>query len=125
MDLNHVDSGQWKAVVITVINLKVPCNAGKFLRSFTTGGLCSMELVNARNSKDEGKPQIYTRRLESSISIQPIIHLRVTQARIYTATTLHKLVIHCSSAPLCERYSTANGLTQAGTVQSSETKFKL
>jgi hypothetical protein len=32
------DTGKWKALVNTVINLRAPYNAGKFLSSCTIGG---------------------------------------------------------------------------------------
>jgi hypothetical protein len=32
------DRYQWRALVITVMNLRVPSNVGKFLSSCTTGG---------------------------------------------------------------------------------------
>jgi hypothetical protein len=35
------DRGQWRALVDAVIYIRVPRNAGKFFRIFTTGGLSS------------------------------------------------------------------------------------
>jgi hypothetical protein len=32
------DWDQWRALVNTVLNLRVPCNAGNFLRGCTIGG---------------------------------------------------------------------------------------
>jgi hypothetical protein len=32
------DRDQWRVLVLTVMNLRVPYNAGKFLSSCTTGG---------------------------------------------------------------------------------------
>jgi hypothetical protein len=38
IDLVH-NRGQWRALVSTVMNLRVPSNAGKVLSGCTTGGL--------------------------------------------------------------------------------------
>jgi hypothetical protein len=35
---------QWWALVNTVMNLRVPCNVVKFLRSYTTGGFSRAQL---------------------------------------------------------------------------------
>jgi hypothetical protein len=45
------DGDRWRAHVYTVMNLRVPCNAGNFLSSCTLAvsqeGLSSTELVNS------------------------------------------------------------------------------
>jgi hypothetical protein len=49
------DRNQWRALVSTVMNPRIPRNAGKFLSSFTSGGLsrrahCSLFTYKKKNS---------------------------------------------------------------------------
>jgi hypothetical protein len=47
--------GQWRALVNTVMNFRVPLNAGKFLSSCTTGGFsrrAQLHEVNLKFRKD-------------------------------------------------------------------------
>jgi hypothetical protein len=39
------DRDQWRTLVNTVMNLRVPLNAGNFLNSCTTGSFSSMALI--------------------------------------------------------------------------------
>jgi hypothetical protein len=44
------DRGQWRALVNTAMNLRVPQNVGKFLSSCTTGGVSRAQFHEVSNT---------------------------------------------------------------------------